>query len=139
MANSFKVHQLKVRQATDTEDRGGADAFLNDLGVGHRQRGINLVTYHQISIRKVDGHKAEYDKIRSGESLADLQIHEFNDVYILCATAAIKAALEAGKGREGDPNRDQDGKGDGTRPIYIDVNDIVPHIEIKKRARDKKQ
>lgn len=136
MAKSFRVHQLEVRQATDGEDRAGADAFLNNLGVGHRQRGLNVNDYHEISVRKVDGYRAEYDKILAGESLADIQIHEFDDAYIISATEAIKAAIEAGKWRVGKPNKDQDGNRDGTRPVYININDIVPHIEIRKHTKD---
>ena len=116
---------MRVRQATREEDFAGADCFLNDLGVGHRKRGISIHLYGQISIRKIPHRTSEYDKILQGISRADLQIHEFTDAYIICTTSDIRAALESpGKAHHVD-------NGDGTGAYYIHINHI-PHVVIPK-------
>lgn len=121
----FKIHQLRVRQATEEEDWAGADAFLNDLGVGHRKRGLGLTAYGEISIRKRDYTMSEYEKILADECRADVWVFEFDDAYILCTTLDIKRSLLEGKGYYVPNIHEPNGA------YYIHISQI-PHLKIGK-------
>ena len=121
----FRIRKLKVRSATDDEDYKGADAFLNALGLAHRGRSYHLTDFEEISIRKRDYSRSEYEKILEDECLADLWIFEFDDTYILCLTADIKNCLREGKGNY------MHNKDEPNGAYYIHISKI-PHLRIEK-------
>lgn len=121
----IQIKQLKIRQATKDEDYLGADIWLNDLALGHRERRIKVGKYREISIRRRNYTRSEFEKIRDGECLAQLHLFEFTDAYVLCKTSDIRQCIIDDFGHFV-PNPTEPNEG-----YYIALADI-PHLLIMK-------